>query len=40
MIRLLEIIRAMEFREAVLCLPGYSPDDSGDIVTITDVFSL
>lgn len=40
MVRLLDIIRADEFRNAVRALPGYAPDDSGQIVKIGEIFQL
>lgn len=39
MVRLLDIIRAGEFQDAVRKLPGYSPDDCGDIVTVDQIFA-
>ena len=38
MVRLLEIIRGHDFQDAVRELPGYSPDDCGEIVTIESIF--
>ncbi|RRD01440.1 substrate-binding domain-containing protein [Amphritea balenae] len=37
--RLLDIIRSEPFHQAVGKLPGYSPDDCGDIVTVDMVFA-
>jgi len=38
MVRLLEHIQSESFQDAVRLLPGYSPDDCGEIVSIEDVF--
>ncbi|WP_286237929.1 substrate-binding domain-containing protein [Neptuniibacter halophilus] len=38
-VRLLTAIRQPEFHEAVLRLPGYTPDDCGSVVGLSEVFS-